>query len=120
MTVVLFTKRPVRALEVSGSAADGYAARYIGRRPWDGPMRSDVASLALVADAVLDPRNRRGLPIIAPAELIIWAMSGATKLRPPPQRRQSDREKYEAVLAAQKLHDSRRWVPCHNPGGNAA
>jgi hypothetical protein len=126
MTVLAFPKDPVRALHIAGSAAGGYAASYVGPKPWDGPTGSDVASLALVADAVLDPRNRRGLPIISPPEVIAWAMRGSTKLRPPPQRRPAgptDQQKYSAALQEQQIRDGRdacRWVPCDDYPRGAA
>lgn len=84
--MVRFPNRPLRAIHITGSQAHGYVANYMGEVPWDGPTRSPVATMNVIAEAVLRPAFRRGLPIVAPPEVIRWAMHDgyalAINLRP--------------------------------------
>jgi hypothetical protein len=107
---------------VQATPAPGdYVGRYIGPLPHDGPTRTEKGALGLVIEALLKPEHRRGLPIIAPADAIVLAMSGPTPLRPPRIRyRPTDLERYEAALANQRGGDRRPWAPIPHDGGDAA
>lgn len=116
MTCLRFPALPHRAWRVSESphAPDEYVGELIPADGWTGPTRTASGPLGLVIEALLRPEVRNALPILIPAEGARIATRLISKMRPSRWRptARTDRDKYPDALAAQRLADPSRWVPC--------
>lgn len=124
MICLRFPTTPRRAWRISPSdhAPDEYVGELVPADGWTGPTRTASGPLSLVLEALLQKHVRHGLPIVVPAEGAAMAAKCVAKMRPSRWRptARTDRDRYQDALAAQRLADPSRWVPCDPWGGDAA
>lgn len=116
--ILSFPHWPVRAFHIRAAddPSGDWFGEYIGNDGYNGPRKTQVGELVRVVDALLKSANRKGLPIIAPAEALKLAMRKGTPIRPAKRKVLTDRDKYDNAKRKQWL-DS---LLDDDPGGRAA
>lgn len=122
MSVIRIHSSPVRPGRAREVRQPGAAADLICELPSDPLSRMEVGRLELVIAGLLNPQNRRGLPIVARSEAQAFATNAFAKLRPSPWAAYgvTDHEMYERALWSQRIANDSRGVMCDPWGGSAA